>query len=62
MSIKFKRISFAVTSDIEDVIDEAKLMFYDCTRSEMIRTLIAAGLAALKEEKAAKEKKGEGTF
>jgi len=44
-------MTFVVTPDMENLMDEAKRMFYDSTQSEMIRTLIVAGLTALKEEK-----------
>ena len=56
MATECKRMTFAVPPEMEEVMDEAKKMFYDRTRSEMIRTLIAAGLASLKSEK----EQGEG--
>lgn len=51
MATELKRVTFAVTSEMENLMDEAKRMFYDRTQSEMIRTLITAGLASLKAEK-----------
>ncbi len=55
MATELKRMTFAVTPDIEELMDEAKRMFYDSTQSEMIRALIVAGLTALKTEKKASE-------
>ena len=55
METELKRMTFAVTPDIEELMDEAKRMFYDSTQSEMIRALIVAGLTALKTEKKASE-------
>ncbi len=55
MATELKRMTFAVTPDIEELMDEAKRMFYDSTQSEMIRALIVAGLTALKAEKKASE-------
>lgn len=56
MATELKRMTFAVTPDMEELMDEAKKMFYDRTQSEMIRTLVVAGLAAFKAEKEAKQK------
>ena len=53
MATELKRMTFAVTPDMEELMDEAKRMFYDSTQSEMIRVLIVAGLTALKAEKEA---------
>ena len=55
VATELKRMTFAVTPDIEELMDEAKRMFYDSTQSEMIRALIVAGLTALKAEKKASE-------
>ena len=55
MATERKRMTFAVTPDMEELMDEAKKMFYDSTQSEMIRKLVAAGLAARKAEKEAKQ-------
>lgn len=50
MPTELKRMTFAVTPDMEKLMDEAKQMFYNRTQSEMIRTLVVAGLTALKVE------------
>ena len=55
MATKRRRMTFAVTPDMEELMDEAKKMFYDSARSEMIRKLGAAGLEARKAEKEAKQ-------
>ena len=49
MATELKRMTFAVTPDIEELMDEAKRMFYDSTQSEMIRALIVAGLTSENE-------------
>lgn len=51
MPTELKRMTFAITSDMEPLMDEAKRMFYDSTQSEMIRALVIAGLKSLKTEK-----------
>lgn len=56
MATELKRMTFAVTPDMEELMNEAKKMFYDRTQSEMIRALITAGLTALKTEKGAAQK------
>ena len=58
MATELKRMTFAVTPDMEELMDEAKKIFYDRTQSEMIRTLLVAGLAACKAEKEAKQMGG----
>ena len=50
MATDLKKMTFAVTPDIEQLMDEAKKTFYDRTQSEMIRTLIVAGLEASKQD------------
>ena len=52
MPTSLKRMTFAVTEDMEPLMDEAKRMFYDRTQSEMIRMLVVAGIDSLKSEKA----------
>lgn len=54
MASERKRLAFAVTPDVEELMDEAKKMFYNRTQSEMIRRLVSAGLAVWKAEKEAK--------
>ena len=56
MATKLKRLTFAVPPDMEELMDEAKQMFYDSTQSEMIRTLIVLGLSTKKEEGKRSEK------
>ena len=58
MATQLKRMTFTVTPDMEELLDEAKKMFYDRTQSEMIRTLLVAGLEALKAEKEAAGRSG----
>ena len=47
MATELKRLTFTITPEMEPVMDTAKKMFYNQTQSEMIRTLIIAGLNAL---------------
>lgn len=56
MATELKRMTFAVTPDMEELMNEAKKMFYGRTQSEMIRALITAGLTALKTKKGATQK------
>ncbi len=58
MATQLKRMTFTVTPDMEELLDEAKKMFYDQTQSEMIRTLLVPGLEALKAEKEAAGRSG----
>jgi len=51
MATELKRMTFAITPDMEPIMDEAKRMFYDRTQSDMIRALVMAGLEALKSKK-----------
>ncbi len=52
-----KRMTFAIAPDMEAPLDSIKKeFFYACTRSEMIRELVSAGMRAMKAEKAEKEK------
>ncbi len=44
MAEKSKRITFAVTADMIPIMDEAKRMFYNQNRSDMIRILLLVGL------------------
>lgn len=50
MPTELKRITFTVPPDLEELLDDARKMFYDRTQSEMIRALIVAGLATFKAE------------
>lgn len=47
MAAEHKRLTFVVTPELEPVMDKAKKLFYDHTQSDMIRTLIIAGLDSL---------------
>lgn len=51
MATELRRMTFAITSDMEPVMDKAKKLFYDHTQSDMIRTLIIAGLNAMEDKK-----------
>lgn len=48
MATGLKRMTFVITPDMEPLMREAKKMFYDRTKSDMIRTLLIAGLNSLK--------------
>ena len=50
MSNKLKRLTFVVTPEMEVLLDGIKKeMFYNCSQSEMIRTLIGEGCNAIKD-------------
>ena len=56
MSTDLKRMTFSVTPEIEASLKSFKKeMFYDRSQSDMIRTLVLAGMRALETEKTAKE-------
>ena len=56
METKLKRMTIVVTPDIEERMDRIKKEFYyNRSRSDMVRELIAAGLRALEEKEEAKE-------
>lgn len=56
MATELKRMTFAVTKEMEPLLDRAKKnLFYDKNQSDMIRELVMAGLNVV-DEKAAKEK------
>ncbi len=56
MSTELKRMTFSVTPEIEASLKSFKKeMFYDRSQSEMLRTLVSAGMRALETEKTAKE-------
>ncbi len=56
MSTDLKRMTFSVTPEIEASLKSFKKeMFYDRSQSEMLRTLVSAGMRALKTEKTEKE-------
>lgn len=56
MATEMKRITFAITEEMEPLLDRAKKnMFYDRNQSEMIREILMAGLEVM-DEKSAKGK------
>lgn len=58
MTHKFKRITFVVTPEMEGPLNSIKKeLFYNCTKSDMIRQLISAGLRAIENEKSDAEGK-----
>jgi len=52
-------MTFAITPDMEPIMDRAKRMFYDRTQSDMIRTLVVAGLNSLDMENEESEQQKE---
>ncbi len=51
MASKLKRMTFVLTPEMEPLLDGIKKeMFYNCSQSEMIRTLVDAGLNAIKND------------
>lgn len=51
MSSRLKRITFVVTSEMELLLDGMKKeKFYNCSQSEMIRTLLEKGLRSSQKE------------
>ena len=51
MPSKLKRMTFVVTPEMEPLLDGIKKeMFYNCSQSEMIRTLVEEGWNAIKNE------------
>lgn len=51
-----KRMTFAIAPEMEDSLNSIKKeFFYACSRSEMIRELVSAGVRAMRAEKAEKE-------
>lgn len=49
MATELRRITFVVPPDMEPLMDKAKQLFYNRTQSDMIRTLIMAGLDAMEQ-------------
>lgn len=50
MATKLKRLTFVVTPEMELMLDGIKKdMFYNCSQSEMIRTLVEEGWNAIKD-------------
>lgn len=47
-----KRLTFTATPEVQTLLDQAKKeLFYNCTQSQMIRALTAAGLRAWQQGK-----------
>lgn len=60
MATGLKRMTFAITPDMEVPLNSIKKeFFYDRTQSDMIRELLSAGVRAMRAEKATKEKRCE---
>ncbi len=58
MATELKRMTFAVTPDIEESLNSIKQeLFYNRTQSDMLRELISAGVQKIKAE-SQKEKAG----
>ncbi len=52
MASKLKRLTFVVTPEMEPLLDGIKKeMFYNCSQSKMIRTLVEEGCNAIKDER-----------
>ncbi len=52
MASKVKRLTFVVTPEMELLLDGIKKeMFYNCSQSEMIRTLLEEGWNSVKKER-----------
>ncbi len=52
MANKIKRLTFVVTPEMELLLDGIKKeMFYNCSQSEMIRTLVEEGWNSVKKER-----------
>lgn len=52
MANKSTRMTFVTTPEMELSLDGIKKeLFYNCSQSEMIRTLVKEGLKAIKDEK-----------
>ena len=57
MATELKRMTFAITPDVEVRLDEMKRkMFYNCSRSEMVRKLLEAGADAIDKREETNEK------
>jgi hypothetical protein len=52
VATKLNRMTFAITSDIEIHLKELKKrIFYDKTKSEMLRLLVSAGIESVTKRK-----------
>jgi|GEM_PF-830201 len=60
MATEMKRLTFAVTKEMEALLNRAKKdIFYDKNQSDMIRELVMAGLNAMDKKEADKNKTGK---
>ena len=51
MASKLKRITFVLTPEMKILLDGLKKeMFYNCSQSEMIRTLVEAGCNSIQTD------------
>ena len=55
MTQELKRLTLVITPEMELLMDRAKQMFYNSNRSEMVRTLISAGLDAADNRESTKK-------
>ena len=61
MATELKRMTFVVTPEMEEPLEEFKReMFYDRTQSDMIRELVSAGMRAMKSKKTSNEDRCDG--
>ena len=51
MAIEKRRVTIVVTPEMEQLLDDAKRIFYNRNQSDMIRSLITAGLMSVREKK-----------
>lgn len=62
MGTELKRLTFVIPPDMELMLDGMKKeIFYNCSQSEMIRTLLTAGLDSLKTGQSSSESDTERT-
>lgn len=56
MASKLKRITFVLTPEMEPLLDGMKKeRFYNCSQSEMIRTLVEEGWKSVQKDKQSTE-------
>lgn len=61
MATELKRMTFVVTPEMEEPLEEFKReMFYDRTQSDMIRELVSAGMRAMRNKKAVNGDRRDG--
>ena len=63
MADEFKRMTFVVTPEMEELLNSIKReMFYNRTKSDMIRELVSAGVRAIKAERRQKNQVRKGVL